>query len=71
MTSTLYSCRLVLCHFRRLAVRRRFVLGRLAGAAMRDYRVRLTRRGIVRLMRFSGMRTMGNHRFVTFREQAE
>ncbi len=47
----------------------RFVFGRLFDLTVGSCRVRATRRSLVRFVRISRMRAMGNHRFVSFGEQ--
>jgi len=61
----------MLGHFGRLRMTCRFVLRWLLRFRMRACLVRMTRRGFMRLARFSRVRVMMDHRFVTFGEQAE
>ena len=58
-------------HFRRLGVKSRGVGHWLLGFLVGGYRVRSTGRGLVGLVRFSGMRLMMDHFFVSFGNEAE
>jgi len=61
----------MLCRFRRLRLMSRLVLRRLLRFSVGSCLVRATEQSLMGLSRFSRMRAMPNHRFVSFGEQAE